>query len=696
MVLASDTACGPCFVLCMRGLPHRTSSTQPRFPLHDDLLELTKLTKLTESLCMTKSAHQNAKTRVTKRTLFICITSVLALVVATRLEAMKGFLDKLKADKPNTHSQPHGHAQGHGHHPPHGQPQPDPHQPGESMLWVGPSRTKPDPSRAAPAYTAQDQSHGHGAMNLRKLRILCLHGYNGNAPTLRSQMSSLASVMSPMADLIQVDAPSRSVGDFGWWHAVDRAYPDHRGDPGVIGQRQYRGWERSRDFIIDLFQHQGPFDGVFGFSQGAAITGLLVGLRAPNGVPTPERPLVFDFAMMVGGFPAADPELAKLYQHSDAYDLPSVHIMGRSDGIVAADTSRRLAAIFKNPTVLEHGGGHVVASTPDVRAGVQNFLQYAQKHANEKHAPAGHGHGHSHDAAAAAAHPHDPHHDPHARAADPHHADPHAHGAVSNGFLHHSGPYQGFPKTGDIDVPLWPGRRAPTMRVVFPKTQASRPAPAMVVFRGGAYATSQGSGGGTDAWFADKGIVGITVNYGTRETNTFWPNNYSDGARAMRLVRANAQAWGIDQKRIGLVGYSAGGHLASLVATSPNLYRNPDDDLFDKFTARPDILILGYPVISMQPEGGYRPSAYVGSLDNFLGTRQSTEVQRRQFSTELQVSPQTPPTFIWTTTTDSLVPANHTALFAAACRKNGVPVEEKEFPDGPHGASCFLLLPSSA
>lgn len=241
-----------------------------------------------------------------------------------------------------------------------------------------------------------------------------------------------------------------------------------------------------------------------------------------------------------------------------------------------------------------------------------------------------------------------------------------------------------------MDVPLWPGRRAPTMRIVFPKTQPSRPAPAMVIFRGGAYATSSGSGGGTDAWFADKGIVGITVNYGTRETGTFWPNNYSDGVRAMRLVRSNAQAWGIDPKRIGVVGYSAGGHLASMVATQWNLYRHPDDDLFDRVSARPDLAILGYPVISMQINGGYHDGAYVGSLDNFLGNRNSTPEQRRTFSSELNVSRETPPVFIWTTQTDSLVPANHTQLFADACRHFGVEVEEHTFPDGPHGAPSFL------
>src|SRR5678815_3082778 len=95
------------------------------------------------------------------------------------------------------------------------------------------------------------------------------------------------------------------------------------------------------------------FDGVFGFSQGAALTGLLVGLRAPPGTATADHPLRFDFAIMIGGFPSNDPDLAKLYAQRDSYALPSLHVFGRADRIVPSDDSRALAARFASPVLVE-------------------------------------------------------------------------------------------------------------------------------------------------------------------------------------------------------------------------------------------------------------------------------------------------------------------------------------------------------
>src|SRR5262245_1162807 len=126
----------------------------------------------------------------------------------------------------------------------------------------------------------------------RKLRILCLHGYHGSARVLRSQMASLAEGIQSFAELVFVDAPSLAAGDFGWWHAVDAERDPASGDPGVLGpHRHYKGWARTRAAIIAEFDRQGPFDGVLGFSQGAALAGLLVGLRAPGERPTADRPL---------------------------------------------------------------------------------------------------------------------------------------------------------------------------------------------------------------------------------------------------------------------------------------------------------------------------------------------------------------------------------------------------------------------
>jgi fermentation-respiration switch protein FrsA (DUF1100 family) len=114
-----------------------------------------------------------------------------------------------------------------------------------------------------------------------------------------------------------VDAPSLAEGDFGWWHGN---FPTSSGN--------YRGWDRTRDWALRLFARE-HFDGVFGFSQGAAMAGVLAGMRSADGAS-------FDFAIMVGGFRSEMPAHQDLYAATDTYALPSLHIMGTSDSIVPA------------------------------------------------------------------------------------------------------------------------------------------------------------------------------------------------------------------------------------------------------------------------------------------------------------------------------------------------------------------------
>jgi pimeloyl-ACP methyl ester carboxylesterase len=206
---------------------------------------------------------------------------------------------------------------------------------------------------------------------MQTLRVLCLHGYHGSADILRQQMEPLVSGLDS-ADLdsappnsalldwdlefIYVDAPSLAAGDFGWWH------------------HNFRGWERTRDWAVDFFSRHEHFDGVFGFSQGAALTSLLVGLRAPDGRVTEQRPLTFEFAMMVGGFRSDSPIHADLYARQENFLLPSLHIIGDSDRVVPAADSRVLARQFVSPVVLAHSGGHVVPGTAPIRREVARFL----------------------------------------------------------------------------------------------------------------------------------------------------------------------------------------------------------------------------------------------------------------------------------------------------------------------------------
>ena len=192
--------------------------------------------------------------------------------------------------------------------------------------------------------------------NPRDLRILCLHGYHGTGPTLRRQMAPLAASLPANIEYVYVDAPSLAAGSFGWWH------------------EGFSGWTRTRDWIVDLLRKSPPIDGLFGFSQGAALTGLLAALRespdAPDG-------LDFEFAVMVGGFTSFMPQHADLFPRK--LTIPSVHVIGRSDGIVPRPDSLKLANRFTNPLILEHPGGHIIPSQPPVAEPIARFLtEFAQ------------------------------------------------------------------------------------------------------------------------------------------------------------------------------------------------------------------------------------------------------------------------------------------------------------------------------
>jgi predicted esterase len=210
---------------------------------------------------------------------------------------------------------------------------------------------------------------------MRKLRILCLHGYHGSAKTLQTQMQPLTQGLESLAEFVCVDAPSLATGDFGWWHAVSNVGDDHAGvDHPTM---RYEGWLKTKTWLISLFQQDARFDGVFGFSQGATLTSLLVGLRNPCEA---EDRISFDFAMMVGGFVSNDGSHADLYQRTSEYGLPSVHISGRSDFVVPSGHSDRLASFFKNPLILRHSGGHVIPCNAQVR---NSFVAFLQERARE-------------------------------------------------------------------------------------------------------------------------------------------------------------------------------------------------------------------------------------------------------------------------------------------------------------------------
>jgi pimeloyl-ACP methyl ester carboxylesterase len=183
----------------------------------------------------------------------------------------------------------------------------------------------------------------------RNLRVLCLHGYHGSATILRGQMAALAAAAPSNVEFVYVDAPSLSRGDFGWWH------------------EGFSGWERTLDWAVELLRAGPRFDGIFGFSQGAALTGLLAAMRDSR-----PAPVEFEFAIMIGGFTSFMPQHAGLFRRK--LSVPSVHVTGRADMIVPMRDSQLLADRFADPLVIEHPGGHVIPGDPAVTGPIAGFL----------------------------------------------------------------------------------------------------------------------------------------------------------------------------------------------------------------------------------------------------------------------------------------------------------------------------------
>ncbi len=201
--------------------------------------------------------------------------------------------------------------------------------------------------------------------------------------------------------------------------------------------------------------------------------------------------------------------------------------------------------------------------------------------------------------------------------------------------------------------------------------------PAVIVLPGGGYGMlADHEGRPVAELFARHGLVGFVCHY--RVAPHRFPLPYADAARAVRLVRSQAEALGVDPQRIALMGFSAGGHNACTVATQPDLHLDPHDDLAGRVSARPDRQILAYPVVS------FVDSVHTGSWRNLLGEAAS-EAQRLGLSNERFVSEATPPTFLFHTADDPVVPVANALHYASACRQMNVPVELHVYEHGRHG-----------
>jgi acetyl esterase/lipase len=180
-------------------------------------------------------------------------------------------------------------------------------------------------------------------------------------------------------------------------------------------------------------------------------------------------------------------------------------------------------------------------------------------------------------------------------------------------------------------------------------------------------------------WLNSLGVVAFVLKYRMSSTGHMHPVPMMDGQRAIRIVRARAKEFGVDPNRVGVLGFSAGGHLTSTLGTHFDEGRPDGKDLIDAVSSRPDFLVLCYPVISLKES-----FSHGGSRKNLLGVQPDPALVEN-LSNETQVTAETPPTFIFQTTADKSVPAENAVAFYLALRKAKVPAEMHIFQNGRHG-----------
>ena len=237
-------------------------------------------------------------------------------------------------------------------------------------------------------------------------------------------------------------------------------------------------------------------------------------------------------------------------------------------------------------------------------------------------------------------------------------------------------------------IPLWPNgapgalgvssEDIPTLTPYLPDATNATGA-ALVICPGGSYAALAPLEGNYYAlWLNQHGVTCFVLKYRLGSTGYHYPAEFQDVTRAVRWVRAHASEYKIDPHRVGIMGSSAGGHLAATLLTHFDAGDTNSADLVERQSSRPDRGILCYPVISM---GEF---AHEFSKDNLLGTNATPELVRL-LSNELQVTSNTPPCFLWTTFEDQSVPMENAMRFAEALRRNDVPFDLHIYEKGAHG-----------
>jgi len=228
----------------------------------------------------------------------------------------------------------------------------------------------------------------------------------------------------------------------------------------------------------------------------------------------------------------------------------------------------------------------------------------------------------------------------------------------------------------------------PDISVYIPSKQQAT-GQAVVICPGGGYEGLAYDWEGIDIakWLNSKGIAGIVLKYrlpNSKSVNVSYEAPLQDAQRAMKLVRFHAKEWNIDPSQLGIMGFSAGGHLAATLTTHFDLKGTFEKDSIDLLSARPDFSVLIYPVITMK-----KGITHQGSKNSLLGENPSEDLVK-EFSNELHVSSNTPQTFIVHSTDDEVVPVENSLLFYKALKEKNISAEMHIYPEGGHGFSLAL------
>jgi acetyl esterase/lipase len=255
-------------------------------------------------------------------------------------------------------------------------------------------------------------------------------------------------------------------------------------------------------------------------------------------------------------------------------------------------------------------------------------------------------------------------------------------------------------ETKSFDIPLWengaPGANGteakdiPMAMVRLPDSET--PTGALIICPGGGYGGLAMGHEGKDMaeWANEMGLAAIICDYRHRGKGYGHPAPLQDAQRAIRLVRTKSAEWNIDATRVGILGFSAGGHLVSTVLTRFDAGDAQNGDSIERQSSRPDYGILAYPVILFG-----QPATHKGSEVNLLGKSPDPKLLA-SFQSDLNVTKETPPTFLFHTLEDKGVPPQNSVAFYAAMIREGVPGELHIYEKGPHGVGLAKKIPGTS